>query len=138
MTCRLAYSYNREVYALPGRVDDTRSQGCNELIRRKIAEPVTSEAELLKSLGLGLCRKGGTPGFEARLNALYGSSTSPERLAMMASMLRTVAGNRGIVLDDLPAATGIDFRTVAELTGILEIDGFLNIDMLRRCTIIYK
>ena len=28
--------------------------------------------------------------------------------------------------------------TQAELTGILEIDGFISIDILRRCTIIYK
>ena len=138
MTCRLAYSYNREVYALPGRVDDIRSQGCNDLIRRKIAEPVTSEAELLKSLGLTMRRKSSHAGLEACLRAAYGNSSSPERLAMMVAILRTIAGNRGIVMDDLPAATGIDFRTVAELAGILEIDGFISIDMLRRCTIIYK
>lgn len=138
MTCRLAYSYNREVYALPGRVDDIRSQGCNDLIRRKIAEPVTSEAKLLESLGLTMRRKSSHAGLEACLRAAYGNSSSPERLAMMAAILRTIAGNRGIVMDDLPAATGIDFRTVAELAGILEIDGFISIDMLRRCTIIYK
>ena len=138
MTCRLAYSYNREVYALPGRVDDIRSQGCNDLIRRKIAEPVTSEAELLKSLGLTMRRKSSHAGLEACLRAAYGNSSSPERLAMMVAILRTIAGNRGIVMDDLPAATGIDFRTVTELAGILEIDGFISIDMLRRCTIIYK
>lgn len=138
MTCRLAYSYNREVYALPGRADDTRSHGCNDLIRRKIAEPITSEADLLGSLGLTSRRKSSPAGFEARLTATYGNCPSPERLAMMAAILRTIAGNRGITIDNLPAATGIDFRTIAELTGILEIDGFICIDMLRRCTIIYK
>ena len=46
MTCRLAFSYNREVYALPGRADDIRSQGCNELIRKKMAEPITSVSSL--------------------------------------------------------------------------------------------
>ena len=138
MTCRLAYSYNREVYALPGRADDIRSQGCNDLIRRKIAEPITSEADLLGSLGLTSRRKASPAGLEARLAAAYGNTSSPERLATMTAILRTIAGNRGITMDDLPAAAGIDFRTTAELTGILEIDGFISIDMLRRCTIIYK
>jgi DNA processing protein len=54
MTCRLAFSYNRDVYALPGRIEDTRSQGCNELIRQKIAEPISSIAALSESLGLSL------------------------------------------------------------------------------------
>ena len=52
MTCRLAFSYNREIYALPGRADDICSQGCNELIREKIAEPITSISSLTMSLGL--------------------------------------------------------------------------------------
>ena len=138
MTCRLAASYNREVYALPGRADDARSQGCNDLIRRKIAEPITSERELIEGLGLTPLRKEAGTGFEARLTATYGSSLSRERLAMMATILRAIARNRGIVVDSLPNVTGICFRTVAELTGILEIDGFICIDMLRRCTIIYK
>ena len=83
-------------------------------------------------------RKEAGTGFEARLTATYGSSLSRERLAMMATILRAIARNRGIVVDSLPNVTGICFRTVAELTGILEIDGFICIDMLRRCTIIYK
>ena len=138
MTCRLAYSYNREVYALPGRVDDIRSQGCNELIRKKIAEPITSEEKLIESLGLTSLGKSTPAGFEARLRAAYGSTFPPERLAMMADILRAIASNRGIAVDDIPDATGIGFRTVSELTGILEIDGFIFIDILRRCTIIYK
>ena len=53
MTCRLAYSYNRDVFALPGRIDDPCSAGCNELLRLKIAEPVTDPELFIDSLGLG-------------------------------------------------------------------------------------
>ena len=52
MTCRLAFSYDRDVYALPGRADDLRSQGCNHLIRARMAEPLTSEEDIIDSLGL--------------------------------------------------------------------------------------
>ena len=52
MTCRLAFSYNRDIYALPGRADDLRSEGCNELIRKKIAEPITSLNSLIDGLGM--------------------------------------------------------------------------------------
>ena len=51
ITARHAYSYDRDVYALPGRVDDVRSQGCNQLIRNKIAEPVISREDFLDKLG---------------------------------------------------------------------------------------
>jgi DNA processing protein len=33
ITADLASSYNRDVFALPGRVTDKRSQGCNNLIK---------------------------------------------------------------------------------------------------------
>jgi DNA processing protein len=37
ITARLARQYDRKVYAFPGRIDDERSRGCNELIREKTA-----------------------------------------------------------------------------------------------------
>lgn len=42
MVCaRLAYDYGRDVYAVPGRIDDIRSAGCNELISLGIAKIIT-------------------------------------------------------------------------------------------------
>lgn len=42
VTANIANSYNREVFAVPGRITDTYSQGCNNLIR-------TNQAALLHS-----------------------------------------------------------------------------------------
>lgn len=138
MTCRLAFSYNRDVYALPGRADDIRSQGCNELIRSRIAEPIISEKALLDSLGLASVRRGGSAGLEQRLIRSYEDSTSPERLATMSAILKAIRTNRGITVDQLTSTVGADIRTIAELTGILELDGFICIDLLKRCSINYK
>lgn len=38
VTARLASDYGRDVLAVPGRIDDIRSAGCNELIREGVAE----------------------------------------------------------------------------------------------------
>lgn len=38
VTARLAYYYDKCVLAVPGRLDDIRSAGCNRLIKDKIAE----------------------------------------------------------------------------------------------------
>lgn len=47
MVCaRLAYDYGRDVYAVPGRIDDIRSAGCNELISLGIAKIIT-QSDLL-------------------------------------------------------------------------------------------
>ena len=54
------------------------------------------------------------------------------------TIVQTIRKHRFVCLDDLSNQIGANYRTVVELTGILEIDGFICIDMLRRCTIIYK
>ena len=136
MTARLAYSYNREVYALPGRADDLRSQGCNDLIRRKIAEPITSGKHLLDSLGLTARRKSPASSLTSRIISTYGDTLSSEQIDIMTGIIKVIMNRRGITVDELPGATGIDYRTVAELTGILEIDGFICIDLLKRCRIV--
>lgn len=42
VTARTAYGYGRDVYAVPGRLDDVRSRGCLELIADGIAKPYLS------------------------------------------------------------------------------------------------
>lgn len=45
-TARIAASYNRDVFAFPGRVGDAASEGCNNLIRDNRAALITSAADL--------------------------------------------------------------------------------------------
>lgn len=56
VTCRQAFSYDRSVFALPGRGDDRRSRGCNHLIREGVAEIIESVAGL--NVQIGLVEKG--------------------------------------------------------------------------------
>ena len=136
MTSRLAFSYGREVYALPGRVDDTRSQGCNRLIREKIAEPLTSTHELISSLGFKTTFRNRTKEDDLDiLKRTYASSTSGERISQMASILLAVRKNRGITIEDLADYTTLGYVRTVELARILETDGFISIDLLQRCTI---
>ena len=48
VTARYASEYNIPVIALPGRVDDLRSQGCNELIREGIATMCPPETKFIE------------------------------------------------------------------------------------------
>lgn len=51
ITARIANSYNRDVFAVPGRVGDTFSQGCNYLIRTNQAAMIESGEDIEYLLG---------------------------------------------------------------------------------------
>lgn len=50
ITAHQANEFSRDVYVLPGRIDDYNSQGCLKLLKNG-AEMILSESELLKMLG---------------------------------------------------------------------------------------
>lgn len=51
VTAHIANSYNRDVFAVPGRVGDLQSIGCNNLIKQQRAHLLTSAADLVYLLG---------------------------------------------------------------------------------------
>lgn len=50
ITAELASTYNRDVFAFPGRISDEFSEGCNKLIARQKATMVINADEFLKSM----------------------------------------------------------------------------------------
>ncbi len=50
VTADIADSYNRDVFAVPGRITDKYSKGCNYLIKQQKAIPLTSAQDLIKEL----------------------------------------------------------------------------------------
>ncbi|MBT8271840.1 MAG: DNA-processing protein DprA, partial [Bacteroidia bacterium] len=57
VTADIANSYNREVFAMPGRVTDMLSRGCHNLIKTQQAHLLSSAADLIYMLGWELDRK---------------------------------------------------------------------------------
>jgi len=51
ITANLAMSYNRDVLALPGRINDSYSKGCNDLIRKNKAALVATVDDIEYALG---------------------------------------------------------------------------------------
>lgn len=58
ITARLAFEQNREVFAVPGRVDSPMSQGPNELICRNVAHLVRDHEDVLQALNWVTGRQG--------------------------------------------------------------------------------
>lgn len=135
MTARLAYSYNRDVYALPGRIDDPCSQGCNDLLRRHIAEPIASIENFVTGLGMKIkdSRRKLQP--EEIAASRYSGRFPEEKVEMMGRILLAIRGERGITIEELAEKTGLGYARTVELTGILELDSLISIDLLQRCSI---
>lgn len=51
VTADIANSYNREVFAVPGRANDSQSAGCNMLLKTHQATMLTTAADILFHLG---------------------------------------------------------------------------------------
>ncbi len=137
MTARLAFSYDRDVFALPGRIDDIRSQGCNKLIAEKIAEPLVSVESLIKATGLDNME---TPTRKTDISALlrmtfgerYDNATLNDMIALMECIRRT----RGVTVEEAGAMIGIEYGRATSLISMLELEGFICMDLLQRCSII--
>ena len=51
ITAELANGYNKDVFAIPGKIGDGKSAGCNELIRNNKAILLTDARQLMEMMG---------------------------------------------------------------------------------------
>lgn len=135
LTARYAGDYDRDLYALPGRVDDPASQGCNLLIRSQRAIPVTDADDLVEQIGLGRRAAPHHPDLREEALRAFGSRLGAEEAARLGDLLHYIRAHRGITLDGLCAATGRPYAEVSGDAVLLETEGFLSIDLLQRCTV---
>lgn len=134
MTARLASSYERDVFALPGRLDDPASQGCNLLIRQNLAEPIGDLVELMEKLGSGRPDISLKEDFKAEVERKYGRDMEGKEFVSLMEVALKIKSNRGISIDELCRSLDLPFGKVRELTAILECDGFISIDLLQHCS----
>lgn len=134
-TSRQAFSYDRDVLALPGRADDIRSQGCNRLIREKIAEPITSIEDLIKSLKLDNRYDAGRSSPSEILRQHFGKNCTQEQIVSMEMILDAIRNEKGITVEEAAIKTGMEYAKASRIMGVLEMEGLICIDLLQRCTL---
>ena len=111
ITARLAMDYNRDVYALPGSLDNACARGCLELINNG-AQLILDEAHLLEMLGSIPCLD-------------HASSTAPDSpvpppLPPHLQAVFAAIPTEAIALDHLVQQTGLDTGTL--LGALLELE----------------
>lgn len=134
MTARYACDYNRDVFSLPGRIDDARSSGCNSLISAHMAEIVTSPEELVEKLGLMPRMKRRTDRRSAFRKGICERYQGREAGPMEVTGL-CIFDNPGVGFAEISALTSLPYAAVLECAGILEADGFIATDLLQRCSV---
>ena len=138
MTARLAFSYDRDVYALPGRADDLRSQGCNFLIRSKTAEPIISVEDLISSLGLNCSKAQKISSRQDKIREIYSKRLDSETVRKIEHIFGIISREKGITVEELASVSDMTYSQAATLTSMLEMDGFIRTDLLQRCFIIIE
>lgn len=133
MTARLAASYGRDVYALPGRIDDPVSQGCNLLIRENVAEQIGDLGELIAKLGLGKADMSLKEDFRTEVEVYYKDRMSGSDYENVVRVALAVKAHRGISVDELCAKLKWTYSHVSRLVTTLECDGFISVDLLQHC-----
>ena len=135
MTAGLAASYGREVFALPGRIDDLRSQGCNRLIAEKIAEPIHSLGTLQETLGLGRYSRTRKDDLAEEIRRRFEGNLDGQQLKLMQQAAMHIKANRGVTPEGIGLALGISYQEAVICTGMLESAGIIVSDLLQRCSI---
>lgn len=103
-TATIAGDYHRDVFALPGRVGDISSMGCNELIRNNKASLLTSADDLIEAMGWASRRQQPT---QASLSAQNNVELTAEEQRIMQYLTTQGEGqiNRMAVELNTPIAT---------------------------------
>lgn len=105
ITARAAGSYGRDVLAVPGRVGDEMSRGCNKLIRRSIATLVTSADDILSVLGWESAAQ------KSQKEPRLFPDLTPEQM----QVVEALRGSDGLTLNQIVGVTGL---AISQLTDI--------------------
>ena len=137
MTARYACEYSREVFALPGRIDDVRSAGCNSLIHAQMARIITTPEELVGELGLGRLSRGAGGSWAAGSGATLRSILTRKygELSAQVRIGEAVKENLGITVEALSAQLILPYQEVLTAVTVMEADGILTTDLLGRCSL---
>ena len=122
ITARLAADEGREVFAVPGSVDNALSRGCHALIRDG-AKLVESAGDVLEEIA-PIAGESGPP-VVPDSPALAGDADAGGRLEAPQRSVLDAVGYDPVTLDRLVGHTGLTTARLAAMLSTLEIDGWI-------------
>ena len=113
ITSRLALDYNRDVGAVPGRIDSKLSEGPHMLIRLG-ATPITSSEDILEMLGFSRPKEGATQ------KELPLDLDETERKIIQLLQIEPMTSEMLIQKTNLPAQKNNEIISLLEIRGIIK------------------
>ncbi len=110
ITARQAFEQNRQVFAIPGRIDQPMSEGTNRLIADNMAQMVVNLDEIMKSLNWITSTR---PRSEPVVLELFGSERDVHELL----------SNEPVHFDQLTEKTGLTAGPLSSTLTMLELAG---------------
>jgi len=117
ITARVAADYGRTVFAFPGRPTDEIASGCNDLIRRRQAQLISSADDIISAMGW----EAQQPKQTSLQEALFAELSEAEARVM--EILRR--HEDGIHINSLSEEAGIPYSEVSSMLFGLEMNGLV-------------
>jgi DNA processing protein len=119
ITAELANSYNKDVFAIPGKVTDVKSSGCNYLIKNNKAMLLTDAAELIQVMQWEDKTKSRKEKRSQR--ELFIEMTAEEKIVV--AILRE---KEAVHIDEINGKSGLSSSAVAGAMLNLELQGVIS------------
>lgn len=116
-TANTAFNYDREVMAVPGRLNDEMNEGCNHLIRKEKAHLLTAAADVVEIMGWKPLGKQISPRQRNLFPELDGDSGRIYELLKFEPS--------PLAIDEIHMRTGIDVPQLMSTLTELEFDGII-------------
>jgi DNA processing protein len=116
ITAELANGYNKDVFALPGRTNDNKSIGCNQLIRTNKAILLTEASELIGMMNWGEQQKANP----SKQRAIFIELSENEK-----KLLAILSEKQSVHIDELNLKTGLSNSEVAAAVLSLELQNVI-------------
>lgn len=116
ITAELANSYNRDVFAIPGRINDSKSTGCNYLVKNNKAQLVTDGKDILEMMHWEPEKK---PSAKKQKELFIELSAEEKKIY---SVLKE---KESVHIDEINAKSGLSSSTVAAAILSLELQNVI-------------
>lgn len=120
ITCSIARSYGREIFAFPGAIGAEYSEGCNNLIRDNGAALITSATDFMKAMGWNedlILEQAQQKGIER--------NCFPELSAEEDTIVKTLSKNNDLQINLLSTQANIPISQLSGLLFSLEMKGVI-------------
>ena len=114
-TANMALDYGRELLAVPGRVGDKYSEGCNHLIASLSAALVTSGEDIIRCMGWE--RKGDTMQLSLQFE--------PDPLPIDNPVIAFIHRHQPVHMNDMSRQMGLSISELSAILFELELDGYI-------------